>query len=286
MSVIKSLSVLIILVFCTESISVNAQNSFGLGFGYSVYKGDLSQPGLLGDFSQAGMAFNAQYKWQIKKSIRLRANLFLGQIKGDDSASDQIAQLRRNLSFSNSILEVSFLGEYNFSNDYIGSSPLSFYITGGIGYYKSNPKTIYNGIEYELRPLKTENQSDVYNLWNPNLILGGGMEYELNNAISLTVELLGRLSNNDYLDDVSTTYADYQELLQNNGTLSAALSDRRDEYLGFPEGTTEIQGLGNIRGNPNSRDYLLSMTVNFLIRLNTEFYSGKNHKRIICPTAR
>ncbi len=285
MSMIKRILCLC-MILLSQTGDLCAQSSAGVGFGYSVYKGDLSQPGIFGDFSLAGPAFNAFYKLQLQKSIRLRANIFIGQINGDDSRSDQLAQQRRNLSFSNTIHELSVLGEYNFSNEYIGGSPLSFYATGGLGVYKSNPKTIYNGIEYELRPLMTENQTQPYGLYHPVFILGGGMEIELNDAISLKVELLGRITNNDYIDDVSGMYPNYEAVLMNNGTLSAALSDRRDEFLGLPEGTTDIQGTGNVRGNPNSRDYYISMMVNLLVRINNQDYSGKNRKRILCPNAR
>ncbi len=275
----------VLCAFCL-STSVNCQNSFGLGFGFSVYKGDLSQPGVFGDLGQSGMAFNAVYRYQIKKSMRIRAGLYFGLVKGNDSASSELVQRQRNLSFNNNLSELSLAFEYNFSNDYIGGSPFSFYTIAGLGVFKSNPMAYYNGLEYELRPLQTENQINPYSLYNPVFLLGGGLEIELNDAISVNIELLGRITNFDYIDDVSGVYPVYSEMVENHGILSANLSDRRDEFFGLAEGPVDIPGLGNKRGNPNSKDYYLTAMINFMVRLNNEYYSGKNRKRILCPSAR
>ena len=272
--------------FVMIPLSTMGQNSFGLGYGFSVYKGDLSQPGIFGDLGQAGMAFNAFYKLQLRKSLRLRAGIYFGLVQGDDTASSSLAQRQRNLRFTNRLSEFHLLGEYNFSNDYIGGSPFSFYVSLGAGVFKSNPKTDYNGLEYELRPLKTEDQINEYSAYNPALIFGGGMEIEFNAALSLSIELLGRITSFDYIDDVSGVYPSYSDVLQNNGVLAANLSDRRDEFFGLPEGTGDIQGAGSQRGNPSSKDFYITAMFNFLVRLNNENYSGKNRKRILCPAAR
>jgi len=277
---ITSLALLLLIIMKTSG-----QNSMGLGFGYSVYKGDLSQPGVFGDFTQAGMAFNAYYKLQLRRSIRLRLGFYHGQIKGDDGFSDDITRNRRNLSFRNNISELSIAGEYNFSNDYIGGSPLSFYALGGLSIYRSSPKTFYNGLEYNLRELQTENQSKPYGLYHPGIILGGGMEYELNDGVSLSLELIGRVSNNDYIDDVSGNYPVYDDILNEQGQLSAILSDRRDEFLGIPEGSIDAQNNGNKRGSPESKDYIITIMINMVIRINAADYTGKNRKRILCPSA-
>lgn len=265
--------------------SANGQNSVGVGFGFSVYKGDLSQPGIFGDFTQAGLAFNAYYKLQLQKSLRLRLGFYHGQIKGDDSFSDDIVRNRRNLSFRNNISELSLAAEYNFSNEYIGGSPISFYALGGVSVYRSNPSTIYNGLSYNLRELQTENQQVPYALYHPGLLLGGGMEYELNDGVSLSLELIGRVSNNDYIDDVSGNYPVYEDILNDRGQLSAILSDRRDEFFGLPEGTLNMQSSGNRRGSPESRDYIITIVVNMLVRINAADYTGKNRRRILCPSA-
>ncbi len=276
--------ILLTLTFtCITTVS-STQSSVGVGFGYSVYRGDLSHPSIFSDLQQAGMAFNVYYKLQLQKSLRARLGLYVGQVSGNDGTSDSATQQRRNLRFDNNLAELSLAGEYNFSNDYIGGSPLSFYVLGGLSVYRSQPTTDYNGVTYALRELNTENQSKSYALYYPSLILGGGAELELNDAISVTFEVIGRITNNDYLDDVSGNYPDYNQILQDQGSISAFLSDRRDEFLGLSEGS-ELPGVGNRRGNPSSKDFFITAMVNLLIRINPNDYVGKNRKRILCPSA-
>lgn len=262
-----------------------AQSSVGVGFGYSIYRGDLSHPSIFSDLEQAGMAFNVNYKLQLRKSLRARIGLYIGQISGNDATSESLTQQRRNLRFRNNLSELSIAGEYNFSNEVIGGSPLSFFALGGVSIYRSSPTTDYNGLRYALRELNTENQSQSYALYHPSILLGGGVEYELNDAISITFEIIGRITSNDYLDDVSGDYPDYNLTLEQQGFISAYLSDRREEFLGLPEGTTDIPGLGNIRGNPSSKDFFITAMFNLLIRINPNDYVGQNRKRILCPSA-
>lgn len=274
----------LLFMFMCASKPISGQSSIGIGFGYSIYRGDLSHPSIYSDLQQAGMAFNVHYKLQLRKSLRLRLGFYAGQISGNDATSKNVTQQRRNLRFKNNISELSLAGEYNFSNRYIGGSPLSFFALGGLSVYKSQPTTDYNGVQYALRELNTENQAKSYALYYPSLILGGGMEIELNDAISVTFEVIGRVSNNDYLDDVSGNYPDYNLTFEQQGTLSAFLSDRRDEYLGLAEGTSDIPGVGNKRGSPTSKDFFITTMVNLLIRINPNGYVGKNRKRILCPS--
>ena len=277
----------IIFFFIIFSICSKAycQSSVGIGFGYSIYRGDLSHPSIVSDLEQAGMAFNVNYKLQLRKSLRARVGLYIGQISGNDGTSESLTQQRRNLRFKNNLSELSLAGEYNFSNEVIGGSPLSFFAMGGFSVYRSNPTTDYNGLRYTLRDLNTENQSQSYALYHPSIILGGGIEYELNDAISITFEIIGRITTNDYLDDVSGNYPDYNTTLEQQGFVSAFLSDRRDEFLSLPEGTSDIPGVGNVRGNPSSKDFFITTMINLLIRINPNDYIGKNRKRILCPSA-
>lgn len=69
----------------------------------------------------------------------------------------------------------------------------------------------------------------------------------------------------DYLDDLSSDYVEYSELLNGNGPLAAALGNRIGEYLG-----TEpvIMETGTARGNPQKKDWYyigaFTITYNFI----------------------
>ena len=263
---------------------IRSQSSVGIGYGISVYGGDLGQPSIIDDFKMAGLAFNIHYKLQLTQSLKARLSLYTGQISGDDRVSSVAAQRSRNLRFQNNLAELSLGGEFDFSQKFLGHTPLSLYAIGAVSLYRSNPTTEYNGVRYELRELNTENQIISYALYHPSLQIGGGVEFSLNEAISINFELIARLSNNDFIDDVSGIYPNFNTTLQQQGRLSANLSDRRDEFAGLPEGTTDIPGIGdnNRRGNPSSTDYFITGVINVIVDLNTNGYGNKYG--VSCPS--
>jgi hypothetical protein len=88
----------------------------------------------------------------------------------------------------------------------------------------------------------------------------------------------------DYLDDVSTIYIAYPELLEKAGSLTAALANRQGEYNGTEPVVVQT---GSQRGNPTSKDYF--GTITFRASVPVEWTSGgvrirQHHKkRINCP---
>ena len=270
-------------IILTLPLSIWGQNMVSIGYGTTLYKGDLSLPGFFEDFKNAGQAFQIQYKAPLNKQMKLRLGFMAGQIKGDDAGASTLAQRQRNLKFFSSIKEGQLALEYTFSDRFMRNSPLSLYAVGGLVYFSFDPQTNYNGIERKLAPLKTENQTVAYKTKDFALQMGGGIQLELNEAIALNFELVGRLTNTDYLDDVSGGYPDYNLVLDSQGPITAALSDRRDEFFNLPEGTTDAPGIGTngTRGNPNSKDYYITGILSIIIHLNPDFNSGT--KGILCP---
>jgi hypothetical protein len=100
---------------------------------------------------------------------------------------------------------------------------------------------------------------------------GVGIKYSINERINLGFEVVHRFTNTDYLDDVSTTYADPTAFPPNpDGSPSAAflLSDRSYE-TGTPIGFK-----GRQRGNSKNKDQFV--TAMFYISFNLQSYK--------CPT--
>jgi len=62
----------------------------------------------------------------------------------------------------------------------------------------------------------------------------------------------------DYLDDVSTIYISYPELLEKAGPLTAALANRIGEYYGRGP---EVLPTGTARANADSKDYFGTITL-------------------------
>jgi hypothetical protein len=92
----------------------------------------------------------------------------------------------------------------------------------------------------------------------------------------------------DYLDDVSTTYADRNALFQAKGPQAVDLAWRGGEVNGAPyppEGTQ--------RGNPDSKDGYYYVAITYTIRFFFDKYkalaglpSGKRDKKVGCPATR
>jgi hypothetical protein len=130
----------------------------------------------------------------------------------------------------------------------------------GIGYFAFNPQAKVLNKWVDLQPLHTEGQGFTenpnkkpYSLRQVSIPLGAGVRYELSPSINLRAEFVYRILSTDYLDDVSTTYAD-PNLFSNyfSGTKltnALLLSDRQYEL--DPAHITEA---GGERGNPKNND--------------------------------
>ena len=82
--------------------------------------------------------------------------------------------------------------------------------------------------------------------------IGGGFKYSVSDDVKISFEIGFRKTFTDYLDDVSTTFADKTLLLGNNGQHAVDLSYRGDEVYG---GSTTYPAANSQRGNPDSKDW-------------------------------
>lgn len=152
---------------------------------------------------------------------------------------------------------------------------LSFYFLGGIGYFAFNPKARFEGNWVYLHPLHTEGQDfpetgrKEYKLTGFNLLLGGGLQYNLSDKFILRGEALYRVLNTDYLDDVSTTYIDpvlfNKYLSPQDAALAKKLADRSKELPG-----NKANKPGSIRGSQKN-DAFYSIN----LKLGMKLYKGK-----------
>jgi len=116
-----------------------------------------------------------------------------------------------------------------------------------------------------LQPLGTEGQGypeypdrKKYKLTSTAFSVGGGMKYRLNKNWIFWCEAVNRNTHTDYLDDVSSTYADPLVLLNEGGPLVEALADRSVELGGEPVGLS-----GKQRGDARRRDDYLIFNIGF-----------------------
>lgn len=249
----------------------------GGGFGLSTYDGELTPTTFKGRFKilEPGVTVFARYN-PMNPYFTWRAGFLLTSIRGDDALSDESSwRQTRNLSFHTRIIEFAVIGEWNIFSFYPDRAGRAFtpYLFGGIAVYNFKPTTIYNGKVIDLQPLGTEGQGlsqyperDFYNLTQISLPVGGGLKWAVTDQITLSGEMGWRKTFTDYLDDISTTYVDYDLLLNERGDLSAKLSRRSWEVTGVPPDQVPVGD--NRRGSPSAKDWYFMG----LIKLSYQLY--------------
>ena len=253
---------LIVIALCTFfwSTSVYSQKGWEVGgwLGTSIYFGDLNT-----NFSlkKPGLAGGLAGRYNVNERIAYKLSLNYGRIHADDKDSQNIFEQQRNLRFSSDLIELSAQFEFNFLPFVHGSKDFPFtpYIfLGGSGFYY-NPKAKLDNINYSLRDYGTEGQpiGEEYGKFNGAFSLGGGFKWDLNESWSINIEIGHRRVFTDYLDDVSTTYPDLDELELLRGPIAPRLSDRSDPDV-------KIGDPGRQRGNSRDNDSYNFIGVGFL----------------------
>lgn len=222
-----------------------------IGGGISGYNGDLSKSAI--NFKTIGPSITAAVKYMMPNNfVVLRAGISYGKIRANDADGKSSAP-PRNLNFQSNILEGSVIAEINLADPTIYDGLP--YLFAGLGVFHFNPYTYDdNNKKVFLQPLGTEGQGlpeypnrVMYKRTKICVPFGLGWKYKLSDRIDLAYELGFRYTNTDYLDDVSSTYANPQVLLANRGALAAELAYRQKNTTGAPT--------GRIRGNPDAKDW-------------------------------
>ncbi len=239
----------------------NYELSFGLGG--SLYFGDLNTVSFQKNTTLTKFAAELSMGYQVNDHLNTRFSLLYAGIEGDDAIALSEKRKERNLHAESIFLDFSLQGEYYiFGFDYYEEGKFfSPYLLGGISAFYFDPKTQYDGKNVRLRPLGTEGQgigdAKKYSLIQGSLIAGAGAKLILSKKISLGFELSMRFTTTDYLDDVSTVYASYEDVLEENGVIAANLSQRIDEYNNKEEGSFPGNYIGASRGNPDVKDFVM-----------------------------
>lgn len=210
-----------------------------------------------------------KYKWG------LRLEWQTGEIAAADSLDTRSSPLGnpRNLSFKTSIHEISLVAICNFEGSLQRDHPIrpSTFLMAGIGLFGFNPQAKLAQHWVSLHPLHTEGQgfpenthSKPYRLIQVNLPVGIGLRYEQSALISFTIELLYRFLFTDYLDDISSSYANPEWF---DKYLSPALAARAKQ-LHNRGGPVFNATPGRRRGNPSKKDSYLSLTLGGKLALN------------------
>ena len=264
--------------------AIDAQNlHLTLFGGISNYQGELQSKRFT--FQQAGPAFGIGALYEVTNKLYLRGNVTFGKIKGDDKNS--LTNANRNLSFSSPVTDIHLGLEYDLLNLYERS--LTPFVFAGISVFNFNPSANDSSSrKIFLQPLGTEGQGfylgrTKYNLTQMAIPFGGGVKLSLSENIKVRFELGLRKTFSDYLDDVSSTYADPGLLLTNNGQRALELAFRGDELKGS---AVTHPAVGTQRGNPKVKDWYYFTGLGISFRLSPKFDgAGAGRNKTGCPSS-
>lgn len=269
---------LLILGLCANPLfAQKLVNELAVSIGSGNYLGDIGgvdedSHGFLFDLSPQATRFSfaGTFAMALTRDVWLDGQLSVVNLYGDDAFTSRGPRRARNLHFRNNVIETALRARWriwdgpNFrSSDKVFPS---LYLFAGVGGFYHNPQTRLrvaadNGAAwYNLRELKTEGQLKPYSLMALSLPVGFGMDWDLGAGWKIGWEALWRWTNTDYLDDVSTTYGNPEDMSE----LAAQLSSQVDAFaiaeadVDWDESQMihfQYNGSGTTpRGNPEKND--------------------------------
>jgi hypothetical protein len=264
-----------VFLLATLTTTTQAQQwSLELVTGVTGYNGDLSKSSLVTRSLKPAFGINAKY--QFHPQFSLRAGLMYAKVAGDDKFTGDSLLMLRNLSFQSTIIEATLIVEAAIMDPEL--FPTYPYLFAGIGGFRFNPYAYDNNNEKQyLRPLRTEGQGlpefpdrKQYSLTQLCIPFGAGVNFRINDQISIAVEAGFRKLFTDHLDDVSNSYVDGTVLNAAVGPKALEMAYRGHEVGGqydpFPLH-------GTIRGNPKKDDWYYFGGVKLVWHLGESLYS-------------
>ena len=263
---------------------------FSFGLGISNFLGELGGANQIGtnyfrdlEWSLTRMAASVGLRYKLSNYFALKSHLTYGRITGDDKLTTEYFRNYRNLNFFSDIYEFNVNFEGAFQQEQVGHRyrlrkvrgmkgyELYTYAFVGVGVFYFDPKTTYKGTTIRLQQLGTEGQGLIpsrnrYSLVQLCIPVGIGFKYTIDRTWGVGLELGIRKTFTDYIDDVSTTYFDFNNYPNANQD-AAALSDRSNQS--DPVVTTP----GEQRGDPRDKDsYMFG-----IFSINYKLKNGRNN---------
>ena len=263
-------------------------SDFGVSLGGSSYLGEFGGGegegrGFIADMdiSSTRPNFNVFYRKKVSPKFSLKGALSYISLSGDDSKSKNPPRRARNLNFKNNLIELLATAEWYLyrSNDVARTGrygvDFNLYVFTGVGAFYSNPKGQIDstGQWVSLRNLKSEGVS--YSPINIAIPLGIGFYYTFDRRYRIGMEAGFRGTLTDYIDDISSTYANDYDGITNKTTpeLLEEINEEFDSRL-----TPENFDAGSPRGGEGYDSYLMiSASFSFVIP-DRSFY-GKRRRR-------
>ena len=258
----------------------------GVLLGGSNYQGDLASSELSVLVKQSNIAVGGFLRYNFNEQFSLKLQVVKTELEADDAHSSYDILKQRNLRFFSPLLDASLRIEWQFLETY-SQYPhrVSPYLSLGTSFISFKPQAEYQGQIYELQPLNTEGQGlasfpnrKPYNLYSASILTGIGLKFMVNDDLTIGIDISANYAFTDYLDDVSSTYANYNELAFNYGLIAANISYQVDDFFDLDQ----ITPLPDTpRGNPKINDFffIAGITLSYNL-INPERSSGRE---IGCP---
>ena len=301
MRIFLTLTVAIVL-----SLSASGQYKweYGMMLGGSNYLGDIGGKELTRrDFvwdmhlNQTRLAAGAygRYKFSRRFAVSLTANHI--RIQDADRLTTNPARRARNMNFRNRMWEISTRAEITifYDNDVGGrgyyNPDFKLYVFGGISAFHHKPQgqifsegeLQYDGKWFDLRDFQTEGEA--YNAWGVAIPAGIGFYFTFNKIWRVGWEMGWRTTFTDYIDDISSVYADPNTLpsdlarefaSQTYGQLIVDINDPSSgsvydhQFIAAPHSAVK-------RGDNTNNDSFLTtqLTLGRVIRGKSSFYKRK-----------
>ena len=250
-SVMKKIHLVLFFVFISQLVFAQRFH-IGVYGGLAAYNGDLTDKIFPKKVTNGAIGITANY--ELTDNIMLRGGYTYAVVGGADRFSSDSGRRARNLAFETQLSEFHLVGEYYLLNLY--EHRFTPYAYAGLAVYHFNPYA-FNGTtdKIYLKPLSTEGQGlpgytqNPYKLTQAAIPYGAGIKFAVTDNLHLGLEVGLRKLFTDYLDDVSTNFADPNDLLAGRGQLSVDMSYRGDD-VGHPV----YPAKGAQRGSPKHKD--------------------------------
>lgn len=245
------------------------------------------------ELSQTKPGASFAYRYHIAERQALRASFAYAILAGNDNLTSEPFRNNRNISFKTDLFELGLIYEYHFFKEELGhvydlrgvkgtkSSRVGLYVFAGVCGFHFDPQSQFQNSWVRLRPLRTEGQglpggAEEYSNISWGIPMGVGVRKSFSKQWSGGVELRYVKTFTDYLDDVSGSYYNPDELLAALGPTQGQLAVYfADPSLGLINGQTAP---GQQRGDPDDLDAYLFLTFNANYKLFKHRSSSKKYR--------
>ena len=183
----KSIFVLLILVFSFALTEAQRRDNIGIFAGTSYYYGDINPDRL---FYSPGLALGGIFRYNINKRYAFRLNGYFTRLSGDpNDFSDVVHDITPSGAFNTYIFDAACLMEFNFfpylpevkrwdyttylsvGIGYVSVSNIPITIPFGIGFKLNVTNTICTGLEWSFRKTFNDIIDETENATNINSII-------------------------------------------------------------------------------------------------------------------